>query len=64
MHAPDDSRLFIERLQEEAALQSRLHSQRLLPKQLDSLTSLVGNYPWQVILVVSGLTALILETMT
>jgi hypothetical protein len=52
---------FLNRLQAEAALQSQLHQRRFLPHQLDGLTSLIGNYPWQIILVVSGVTALFME---
>lgn len=52
---------FLNRLQTEAALQSQLHKRRFLPHQLDGVTSLVGNYPWQILLVLSGLTALTWE---
>lgn len=55
---------FVSRLQAEAAVQSRLHRQRLLPSQLDRVTSFVGNYPWQVLFVLSGLTAVLIEVLT
>lgn len=54
---------FVARLQAEAALQSQLHQRRFLPSQLDWLTSLIGNYPWQVVLILSGLTAGALEIL-
>lgn len=53
---------FLAKLQDEAALQARLNSQRLLPKQLDPLTSLIGNYTWQVLLVVSLISAVLVES--
>lgn len=52
---------FLQRLQEEANLQARLEQHRLLPPQIDWLTSLIGNYSWQLLLVGSGITALALE---
>jgi hypothetical protein len=52
-----DSSDFLKRLQSEASLQARLHQQRFLPAQLDVITSFIGRYPWQVVLVLSGLTA-------
>lgn len=54
---------FVARLQAEAALQSQLHKRRFLPSQLDWLTSLIGNYPWQVMLLLSGVTAGLLEVL-
>lgn len=41
---------FISVLQDQAKKQSRLHEERLLPKNVDWLTSMIGNYPWQFIL--------------
>lgn len=52
---------FLVKLQAEAKLQARLHEQRILPHQVDWLTSLIGRYPWQVLLVASGLTAVVVE---
>ncbi len=48
---------FLDRLQTEADLQARLHQQRFIPARLDALTSFIGRYPWQVVLLLSGLTA-------
>jgi hypothetical protein len=52
---------FLSKLQAEAKLQARLHQQRVLPTQVDWLTSLVGNYPWQFLIVLSGLVALFIK---
>ena len=49
---------FLQSLQQQAALQSKLSTTRVLPSQLDHFTTFVGNYPWQTILVLSGLSAL------
>jgi hypothetical protein len=50
---------FVSILQEQAQMQSKLHKQRLLPKNVDWLTSMIGNYPWQFILGLSVAGALI-----
>lgn len=52
---------FLSKLQEEAALQAKLEHHRLIPPQLDFITSFIGRYPWQVFLVLSFITALIIE---
>ena len=54
---------FLEQLQHQAQKQAVLHEKRLLPRQLDWLTSLVGNYPWQILLGLSFVTALVFELM-
>jgi hypothetical protein len=50
---------FIQKLQSEVLFQSRLEQKKLLPKKLSGLGILVASYPWQVILVLSGITALV-----
>ncbi len=55
---------FLEKLQEQAQLQARLNSNRFLPTQLDSFTSFFGRYPWQVLLVASGITSLGIEVLS
>lgn len=50
---------FIKQLQKEAQKQAILHENRILPRQLDVITAFVGNYPWQVISVLSLVTALL-----
>lgn len=49
---------FLQQLQQQAKLQSRLSTSRILPSQLDAFTTFVGNYPWQTILFLSGISAL------
>ncbi|NCN87778.1 MAG: hypothetical protein GW941_02690 [Candidatus Pacebacteria bacterium] len=50
---------FVSLLQEQAQLQSKLNKERLFPKEVDWLTSIIGNYPWQFILVISILGAVV-----
>ncbi len=52
---------FLTRLKAEAAQQAQLHDQRILPAQLDGLTSFVGKHTWQVLLSVAALSSLIIE---
>ena len=52
---------FISVLQSRAKNQSRLHEERLLPKNIDWLTSMIGNYPWQFILTLAVFGAVIWE---
>lgn len=52
---------FILLLEKEAALQAKLEKKKLLPSQLDDVTAFIGRHTWQVLLVCSGLTALLLE---
>lgn len=54
---------FLQRLQHEAQLQAQLHQHRLLPRQIDWLTSLIGRYSLQTILLLSFLTAIMLEVI-
>lgn len=54
---------FIEELQKEAAAQSKLHLHRFLPQQLDGVTSFVGRYHWQVLLLLSLGTAVALRVV-
>jgi len=53
--------VFLAKLQVEAKLQAKLHEQRLLPPQIDWLTSLIGRFPWQFLLVTSSLVAAVVE---
>ncbi len=53
----DNFESFLEELQKEAENQAKLSQSRMLPAQLDWLTSLVGRYSWQTITVMSFLTA-------
>lgn len=56
---PND-RDFLSLLQAQAKKQSQLEKNRFFPQQLDFLTSFVGQYSWQVIAVLSGITALVI----
>lgn len=56
----NDSQLLL-KLQSEAKLQSQLYANRLLPEQLDSFTSLIGRYPWQSLVLMSGILAIGVE---
>lgn len=51
---------FIKQLENQAQKQAVLHEKRILPRQLDIITTFIGNYPWQVITFLSFLTALFL----
>lgn len=50
---------FLKELKKQAHLQSTLHTHRFFPRQLDPFTSFIGNYPWQVLLISSGITAFV-----
>lgn len=54
---------FLLQLESQAKKQAVLHEKRILPRQLDRFTALVGNYPWQIILMVSFLTAVAIELL-
>ena len=54
---------FINTLQKEAKRQSPLSQSRFFPSPLDPVMTFVGNYPWQTILVLSGLTAILLAVV-
>jgi len=60
MKKNDDSQLLL-KLQSEAKLQSQLYANRLMPEQLDSFTSLIGRYPWQSLVLMSGILAIGVE---
>lgn len=51
---------FLSQLQAQAAKQSRLEKHRFFPQKFDPITSFVGRYSWQVIAVLSGMTAFVL----
>jgi len=54
---------FITRLQQEAKFQAKLNQSRLLPKQLDYIVGFLARNSWQVIVLASGVTALLIETL-
>lgn len=55
------SKLFLEKLQQEAAFQAQLTKNPLLPKRLDILTSFIGTHAWQAILAAALCTAIFFE---
>jgi hypothetical protein len=52
---------FLDELQKQAQIQSKLNKSSILPHQLDPFTAFVGNYPWQTIVVLSAVTAFVLN---
>lgn len=54
---------FLTRLQAEASLQAQLHERRVLPPQLDFLTSFIGTHTWQVLLTLSLITSVAIEAI-
>jgi hypothetical protein len=50
---------FLLELQEQAKVQSKLEDVRFFPKLLDPVMSLIGNYPWQILLLLSGFSAIV-----
>lgn len=54
---------FLLQLESQAKKQAILHEKRILPWQLDRFTAIVGNYPWQIILGLSFLTAVTIELL-
>jgi hypothetical protein len=58
---PLSNAAFLARLEAEAARQAQLSNKRLLPAQLDWLTSFVGRFPWQVLVVSAAITAVLME---
>ena len=52
---------FLVELQKEAEEQAKLSRTRILPSQLDWLTSAIGNYPWQTVAMLSFATAVLVQ---
>lgn len=55
---------FVDRLQTEALKQAQLENTRLLPKNIDWLARLIGTHPWQMLLLTSFLTTILIELLT
>jgi hypothetical protein len=51
----------ISELQLEAKNQAKLEKKKILPKQVDNFAYLIIRYPWQVLLIASVLTTLLVE---
>lgn len=52
---------FLTKLQQEASAQKKLNQERIFPEVFDEVTSFIGIYSWQVLLVLSILTAILVE---
>ncbi len=48
---------FLERLQQEAVQQALISQKKVLPQSLDWLTSLLGTYSWQILVLLAIFTA-------
>ncbi len=55
---------FLQRLEEEAQHQAQLNQTRLLPEKLSGLARFVATYPWQTILLLSAVSALLMWRLT
>lgn len=51
---------FLSQLEKEAQLQAKLQQKKLLPERFGAVASFIARYPWQVIALLSGLTALVI----
>jgi hypothetical protein len=54
---------FLLKLQKEATTQKKLNEERIFPESFDALTSFIGTYSWQTILVLAILTAILAEIL-
>ena len=54
---------FLAKLQRQADKQAKLTQHPLLPTQLDAITSVIGRYSWQALVLVALLTAMMIEVM-
>jgi len=54
---------FLLKLQQEAIIQKKLNEDRLFPEFFDGLTSFIGVYSWQTLLVLSIITAILVELL-
>ncbi|MBD3250616.1 MAG: hypothetical protein GF381_03550 [Candidatus Pacebacteria bacterium] len=52
---------FFSSLEKQAQLQAKLKANQVLPKNSEGLVALVGRYPWQFLLITSGLTAILIR---
>lgn len=51
---------FLQELQTQAKRQATLHQNSPVPARLNFITAFIGNYPWQTLLILSGLSAVLL----
>lgn len=52
---------FLNKLQQEAKLQSKIYQHRVIPQSLDCLATFVLNFFWQVLVALSLVTAILIE---
>ncbi len=55
---------FLKELQQQAKFQAPLNQVKWLPVQLEPVAAIIGKYPWQTILILSGVTALLIQILT
>lgn len=61
---PELSKLdFLSKLKHEAHAQAKLEKTRFIPAELDAVTSFIGKHSWQVLVISSGITSLLLEVV-
>lgn len=51
--------IFLQKLEQEAAVQAQIQTHKVMPKRLTGLANLVGRDTWRVLIVISGLWALV-----
>ncbi len=52
---------FLKELQKEAKAQKKLNEERIFPEFLDEVTSFIGEYSWQTLLLLSIASAILME---
>ncbi|MFH2118385.1 MAG: hypothetical protein ABII10_01465 [Candidatus Paceibacterota bacterium] len=52
---------FLQTLAQEAQLQARISSTKVVPKSLERVAGLVGKHTWKLLLVISGTMSLLTE---
>jgi len=62
-HRSSTPQQFLRKLQIQAQLQSTLSSSHILPKQTDWLLSLIGNHPWQTVVVLATISTLLMLSL-
>ena len=54
---PTSSTDFLQQLQDQAAVQAKIRHSQILPSQLSGVAAFIGNYPWQTLVISSGVVA-------
>ena len=49
---------FLTQLQYQARVQAKLNASRILPRQADWVTAVIGNYPWQTLIILSTMSTI------